>query len=102
MTLSTKIIDPTYFTARQQQSILAIGKRLSGVAQLGTAASIAGAAIAYVVRRIANKEEMPSGRYVMGCEPTFIPKYDSVREKNIRKRNTVVFVKSLMASRGSS
>lgn len=102
VTLSTKIIDPTYFTARQQQSILAIGKRLSGVAQLGTAASIAGAAIAYVVRRIANKEEMPSGRYVMGCEPTFIPKYDSIREKNIRKRDTLVFVKTLIASRRSS
>ena len=95
ISLSTKIIDPTYFTSRQQHSILAIGKRLSGVAQLGTAAAIAGAAIAYAVRRIASGETMPSGRYVMGCEPTFIPQYNSVREKNIRKRDTVAFMKAM-------
>lgn len=97
--LSTKIIDPTLFTVRQQQSILAIGKRLSGVAQIGTAATIAGAAIAFVVRRIASGEEMPSGRYVMGCEPTFIPDYNGAREKKIRKLNTIAFIKEMSAPR---
>lgn len=98
--LSTAIIDPTFFTTRQQQSILAIGTRLSGVAQLGTAATIAGAAIAYVVRRIASGAEMPSGRYVMGCEPTFIPAYNSAREKKVRERATRAFMKALAAPKG--
>ncbi len=95
--LSTKIIDPTYFTGKQQQSILAIGKELSGIAQIGTAATIAGAALAFVVRRIANGDEMPSGRYVMGCESTFIPNYNSAGEKNKRKRDTVNFLKAMTA-----
>lgn len=93
--LSTQIIDPTYFTTRQQQSILGIGKRLSGVAQIATAATIAGAAISFVVRRIASGADMPSGRYSMGCEQTFIPNYDSASEKKARKRNTVAFIKAL-------
>lgn len=93
--LSTKIINPFYFTPRQQQSILAIGKRLSGVAQLGTAATIAGAAISYTIRRIANNDEMPSGRYVMSCEQTFIPNYNTAREKNKRKRDTMMFINTL-------
>jgi hypothetical protein len=93
--LSTQIIDPTYFTIRQQQSILGIGKRLSGVAQIATAAAIAGAAISFVVRRIASGADMPSGRYVMGCEQTFIPRYDSAGEKKVRKQHTAAFIKAL-------
>ena len=100
--LSTKIIDPTYFTGKQQQSILAIGKELSGIAQIGTAATIAGAALAFVVRRIANGDEMPSGRYVMGCEPTFIPNYNSASEKKKRKRDTANFLKAMTSPKKSA
>src|SRR3989344_1332421 len=50
--LANQIIDPAYFTKRQQQSILGIGKHLAGIAQIATAAAIAGAAIAFAVRRI--------------------------------------------------
>ena len=97
--LSTKIIDPTYFTTRQQQSILAIGKEVSGIAQLGSAASIAGAAIAYVVRQIANKQKIPSGRYVIGCEQTFIEGYNSATKKKARERATLAFLKALKERR---
>ena len=93
--LSSEIIDPEYFTERQQQSILNIGKSLSGVAQLGTAAAMAGAAVAYVVRRIATNKSMPSGRYVISCEHTFIPGYDGVRQTKMRKAHTKDFIKSL-------
>ena len=99
MELSTKIIDPTYFTTRQQQSILAIGKEVSGIAQLGSAASIAGAAIAYVVRQIANKQKIPSGRYVIGCEQTFIEGYNSATKKKARERATLAFLKALKERR---
>ncbi|MCR4325648.1 MAG: hypothetical protein NUV59_02480, partial [Patescibacteria group bacterium] len=63
--------DVDYFTKRQLESVRRVGKTLSGVPQLGTAAAIAGAAAAYVVRRIAVGAEMPSGRYVLSCEQAF-------------------------------
>ena len=69
--LANKIIDPAMFTPRQWESIQQIGTSLSGVPQLGTAAAIAGAATAYVVRHILIKAPMPSGRYVMSCEQVF-------------------------------
>ncbi len=71
--MANEIIDPKYFTMRQWDSITQIGKTLSGVPQLGTAAVMAGAAVAYVVRRITNDLPMPSGRYVMGLESAFTP-----------------------------
>lgn len=93
--LSTTIIDPFYFTPRQQQTILAIGKRVSGVAQLGTAATIAGAAVSYIVRRIVTGEAMPSGRYVLSSEASFIPGYDTPRAKKKREVDTKTFLQTL-------
>lgn len=93
MVMAIRIIDPAYFTERHQESILSIGKSLSGVAQLGTAALMAGAAVAYVVRRIANNENLPSGRYTMGCEQTFIPGYNSAQHKKQRRVRTKKFAR---------
>lgn len=69
--LANEIIDISYFTRRQHESILEIGKTLSGVPQLGSAASIAGAAVSYAVRQITIKSPFPSGRYVFGCDDGF-------------------------------
>lgn len=69
--LANEVIDVSYFTPRQYESILQIGKTLSGVPQLGSAASIAGAAVAYAVRQITTKAPLPSGRYVFGCDDGF-------------------------------
>ena len=68
---ASAIIDPAYFTERQTLSLSNIGKTLSGVAQIGSAVAIAGAAISYVVRQIAIGADMPSGRYVISCEQAF-------------------------------
>jgi len=97
--LSSKIIDPALFTERQQKSILEIGKSLSGVPQLGTAAAIAGAAVAYTVRQIANEEDLPSGRYVLGCEQTFINGYNEDAAKQTRDDHTQEFIRALASSR---
>lgn len=97
--LSTKIIDPNYFTTQQQSSILAIGTELAGIPQLGTAAAIAGAAVSYVVRKIVTGEKLPSGRYVMGCESTFIPGYTGAHQKSKRRRHTLKFIKALALSK---
>lgn len=90
--LSNQIIDPIMFTMRQQESIMEIGKTLSGVAQLGTAATLAGVAVAYAVRRIVTGWSMPSGRYVMGCDASFIPGYASKVEVKKRNEHTKKFV----------
>ena len=66
--LANSIIDPNHFTDRQRSSVVSIGTELSGVPQLATAAAIAGAALAWAVRQIATDGELPSGRYIIGCE----------------------------------
>ncbi len=65
------IIDPTLFSHRQAASLEQIGKTLAGVPQLGSAASIAGTAVAYAVRQIATGAPLPSGRYIISCEQSF-------------------------------
>jgi molybdopterin/thiamine biosynthesis adenylyltransferase len=70
--MANAIIDPKLFTARQLSSIQSIGTQISGVPQIGTAASIAGAAAAYAVRQILTKQHLPSGRYIIGCEQAFM------------------------------
>lgn len=65
---STKIIGQEYLPPRLQRSLLQIGRVLSGVPQLGTTAMMAGAAMACAVRKIANRQPMPSGRYLLNLE----------------------------------
>ena len=89
--LANRIIDPAYFTARQQKSIMEIGKTLSGVPQLSTAATIAGSAVSFVVRRILLGEDMPSGRYVLSCEDSFISNYNALEEIQKRDASTEEF-----------
>ena len=69
--MANEIIDPKLFTPRQWESIQQVGTALSGIPQIGTAASIAGATVAYVVRQIVTKQPMPSGRYILSCEQAF-------------------------------
>lgn len=72
-----KIVDPQFFTKRQLASVAEIGKTLSGVAQIATAANISGAAVAYVIRQIAHGDAIPSGRYLIGCDAAFIATAES-------------------------
>ncbi len=94
MQMIIKIIDPAYFTERQQDSILNIGKTLAGVAQIGTAATMAGSAVAYVVRQIANKNNLLSGRYTIRCEEIFTKDYNSPKQKKRRAILTQKFTKT--------
>lgn len=94
LTLATKIVSAEYLTERMQDSIASIGKVIPAVPQLGTTASIAGAAIAYAVRRIANGYDLPSGRYALGCEEKLIPNYMSEEAKHKREEKTKDFLLS--------
>ncbi|MBI2625434.1 ThiF family adenylyltransferase [Candidatus Parcubacteria bacterium] len=93
--LATKIIGPRFMTPRHQESLLEVGKSLAGVPQLGTTAALAGAAVAFVVRRIASGDTMSSGRYLVGLEGVFIPRYQSVQARKSRAKQTRIFVRRL-------
>ncbi|MEK7650489.1 MAG: ThiF family adenylyltransferase [Patescibacteria group bacterium] len=87
--LATMIVHPDFLTERMIDSIPQIGKTISAIPQLGTSASVAGTATSFVVRRIANKEAMPSGRYTLNFEEVFIPGYKdpvSVEQRDNKKK----------------
>ena len=90
--MSTQIVSPNYLTEKMQDSLLEIGKTISAVPQLGTTASMAGAAISYAVRRIANNQDMPSGRYTIGLEEKFIHNFSSPASIAKRAEKTADFL----------
>jgi hypothetical protein len=90
--LATQIVGPEYLTERMQDTLLEMGKSVPSVPQLGTTANIAGSAMAFVVRRIANKQAMPSGRYVLGCESAFVPGYNDPEQVQLREQKTKDFL----------
>lgn len=92
LALATKIVSPEYLTERMQDSLLEIGTAIPAVPQLGTTASIAGSAMAFAVRRIASGEELPSGRYTIGCEEKLIPQYMSEASRARRAEKTQEFM----------
>lgn len=66
--LATKIVGFDNLTERMKQSLSEIGKTIAGVPQLGSTASIGAAAVALCVRKIANKQNLPSGRYFINID----------------------------------
>ena len=66
--LASQIIDPNLFTERQAAAVAALGKTLPSISQLGTAATVAGAVVAYAVRLIATGQPLASGRYILAPE----------------------------------
>jgi hypothetical protein len=92
--LATQIVGPEYLPLSMQRSLLNIGKTISSVPQLGTTASMAGAAIAFAIRKIANNESMPSGRYVINLEEKIEPNYNSTKETKKRERNKEFFIRN--------
>jgi hypothetical protein len=73
--VATKIVGPDFLTDRMQEAIMSIGRTIPAVPQLGPTAAMAGAGIAFAVRRIASKQPLPSGRYTYGLDEKLIPGY---------------------------
>lgn len=91
--IATKIIDADYLTENMQNSLLEIGRSIPSVPQLGTTAAVAGAAVAFAIRRISNKQVLPSGRYVISMESALVPQYNSETNIEARKEKTAQFKK---------
>ncbi len=68
LSLATKIVSPKFLTPKMKLSLMAIGKEIPAVPQLGTTANVAGAAIGFALRKIASRHHLPSGRYVISLE----------------------------------
>lgn len=73
----TKHIGPENITSRMQQSLLEMGKTIVSWPQLGGAAWLNGAAVAYCVRKIVNGEPVESNRALISLDEKLIPEYNS-------------------------
>lgn len=82
-------------TTRVQHSLQAVGTRLPTWPQLGNAATVCGAAVSYVARRIICGQEMPSGRYRVHLDSSLDPTYHSPVSVDERRSSTDDFERSL-------
>jgi len=71
MELTKKILEEDNIAASVRKSIPEIGKTISQVPQIGSAASLGGIMVSSAVRKIANKQELISGRYIIDFEKTW-------------------------------
>ena len=79
----TKHIGPENITARMQESLLAMGKTIVSWPQLGGAAWINGAAVAYCIRKIVTGQPLEDNRAIISVDEKLLPDYhsDAAREK---------------------
>ena len=94
MKAAVTIIDPAFYTQRQQESINVLGKDIAGIPQLGTSALLGAGAITYALRQIAIHGNMPSGRYVLSFEEACTPGYHSAESKKERELNARRFAEA--------
>lgn len=81
----TKHIGHENVTPRMQESLLEMGKTIVSWPQLGGAALLNGAAVAYCVRRIVNGQEVQHNRATISFDEIFVPSYASAGELAKRK-----------------
>jgi len=83
----TKHVGPENVTERMQQSLLEMGKTIVSWPQLGGAALVNGAAVAYCVRKILNNQPLELNRALISLDEKLVPNYSSDEEAT--KRNNV-------------
>ncbi|KKW20166.1 MAG: UBA/THIF-type NAD/FAD binding fold protein [Parcubacteria group bacterium GW2011_GWA2_51_10] len=89
----TRHIGAENVTPRMQESLLEIGKSLVSWPQLGGAAMLAGAAVAYCVRRIVSGEPLESNRALVSFDEMLIPGYDAPSARDKRAEEGHAFAK---------
>jgi len=75
--IAARVVGAEVQTPRLLGSILELGKTISGVPQIGSAASMAGAVASFAVRKIACGEKLPSGRYDINLDEKITFGYDT-------------------------
>ncbi len=82
--MATKCVGPENVTLKMQESLLEMGKTIVSWPQLGGAALINGAAVAYCVRKILNGQLLENNRALISLDEHLVPNYSEPEE--IRKR----------------
>jgi hypothetical protein len=82
----TKHVGPENVTIKMQESLLEMGKTIVSWPQLGGAALINGAAVAYCVRKILNGQLLENNRALISLDEILIPNYHDKEE--VAKRDT--------------
>ncbi len=90
----TKHIGPENVTVRMQQSLLEMGKTIVSWPQLGGAAMINGAAVAYCVRKIVNAQPLEHDRALISLDEKLTPGYGSHEETARRATAATIFRKT--------
>jgi hypothetical protein len=83
----TKHIGAENVTERMQASLLEMGKTIVSWPQLGGAALLNGAAVAYCVRKIVCGQEIEPNRALVSLDEKLIPSHNTPAE--IQKRETI-------------
>lgn len=91
--LITKWVGPENVTERMQQSLTQMGKTIVSWPQLGGAALINGAAVAYCVRKILNGQPLEKDRALISLDEKLIPGYHAKREVARRAKLSAAFAK---------
>lgn len=89
----TKHVGPENVTVRMQESLLEMGKTIVSWPQLGGAALINGAAVAYCVRKIVNGQSLETNRALISLDEKLIPEYHADAEVTKRKDAETAFRK---------
>lgn len=93
--LSTKIAGPDLAVPKMQKSLLEVGRTLYSWPQLGDAATLAGASIAFLVRKIVNREKVKTGKIEINIDSIFDPDYFSEEEIQLREKQRKEFFKAI-------
>ena len=89
----TKLVGPENVTERMQQSLLEMGKTIVSWPQLGGAALVNGAAVAYCVRKILNGQPLEDSRALVSLDEKLVPEYGSPQHVTRRAGATDSFKK---------
>lgn len=91
--LITKWVGPETVTERMQESLKEMGKTIVSWPQLGGAALLNGAAVAYCVRKILNDQPLESDRALICMDEHLTPAYNSPEAKAHRAAASAAFAK---------
>ena len=91
--LISKMVGVEYVASRMKQSVLEVGNTLYSWPQLGGAAMLSGATIAYLAKKIALGEKLQSGKYDVNFDRIFDKNYDSESKKLKRNKETKEFLR---------
>ncbi|MHB8710094.1 MAG: ThiF family adenylyltransferase [Minisyncoccota bacterium] len=89
----TKHVGPENVTERMQQSLVEIGKTIVSWPQLGGAALVNGAAVAYCVRKILNGQPLETNRALVSLDEKLVPGYTTPEAAARRQKISADFAK---------